>query len=126
MKLLRNIILSLLIANTLGSALFVPLIYLDYTVRKDYISKVLCINKDKPDLKCNGKCFLAQKIKQVQEEEETSKNVSQKLEISFFFNRCPQFEFNNSLDYCLKTAIIYVISIYSEEYIHGIFHPPRA
>ena len=30
----------------------------DYVVNYEYISKVLCENKDKPKLQCNGKCHL--------------------------------------------------------------------
>lgn len=37
--------------------------YLEYALNKDYITKVFCINKDKPELKCNGKCHLNQQIK---------------------------------------------------------------
>jgi len=36
---------------------------LEYIMNYDYISKVLCINKEKPQLKCDGKCYLSQKIK---------------------------------------------------------------
>lgn len=37
---------------------------LDYTLHKEYVQKVLCINKEKPQLKCEGKCYLAQKLKE--------------------------------------------------------------
>lgn len=42
----------------LGSMLSTPLIYLDYELRKDYIAKVLCIEREKPITACNGKCYL--------------------------------------------------------------------
>lgn len=38
-----------------------PLI--DYVVRYDLYSKVLCVNRDKPDMKCNGQCILMQRLK---------------------------------------------------------------
>lgn len=34
----------------------------EYAIRYDYISQVLCINKDKPALKCNGKCHLMKEL----------------------------------------------------------------
>lgn len=34
----------------------------DYVVNYDYISKVLCINKEKPELHCNGKCHVAKEL----------------------------------------------------------------
>lgn len=35
----------------------------DYLLNKDYIAKVLCVNRDKPEMKCNGKCHLAKQLK---------------------------------------------------------------
>ncbi len=33
-----------------------------FKIKQTNISKSLCINKDKPYKKCNGKCFLAKKL----------------------------------------------------------------
>jgi len=42
---------------------FRPLIPLvEYAVNYDYISQALCINKNKPDLHCNGKCYLSKEL----------------------------------------------------------------
>ncbi|RPD98653.1 hypothetical protein EGM88_05535 [Aureibaculum marinum] len=38
----------------------VPVI--EYVVDYDYIATVLCINKEKPELQCNGQCHLSKKI----------------------------------------------------------------
>jgi hypothetical protein len=35
----------------------------DYLLNRDYIAKILCINRDKPEMKCNGKCHLAKQLK---------------------------------------------------------------
>jgi hypothetical protein len=43
--------------------------YLNYALNKDYISQFLCINKDKPDLECNGKCHLKSQIKKLNQED---------------------------------------------------------
>ena len=37
-----------------------PLI--EYVVYEDYISEFLCINKEKIELQCNGKCYLMQRL----------------------------------------------------------------
>ena len=125
MKIFRNIIISLLIVNTLGSALFVPLIYLDFSVRQDYIAKVLCINRDKPMLNCNGSCILAQKLKQAQEQEENSKEITQKLEISFFFNKCPVYELNNTPLELPNPLSAFKLADYSKGHLYAVFHPPQ-
>ena len=45
-------------------ALLRPIVpVIEYNLNYDYIAKVLCINKDEPELQCNGKCQLAKEIK---------------------------------------------------------------
>ena len=39
----------------------VPLI--EYYTNKEYIASVLCENRDKPALACNGKCYLEKQLK---------------------------------------------------------------
>lgn len=43
---------------------------IDYVVNQDYIAAYFCINKDKPKLHCNGKCYLAQKLQEAQHEKQ--------------------------------------------------------
>ena len=54
----------------LVKAWVIPLVCLDYEVRKEYISKSLCVNRDKPKLKCNGKCYLARKLAEASQQQE--------------------------------------------------------
>jgi len=49
--------------------------FLDYFANYDYISKVLCINKDEPVKTCNGKCHLVQEIKNATSGEGTNPSV---------------------------------------------------
>ncbi|MFP2995651.1 hypothetical protein ABN763_07055 [Spongiivirga sp. MCCC 1A20706] len=44
-----------------------------YVVNQDYIAEFLCINKDKPELACKGKCQLM--IMYEEQEKENSKNA---------------------------------------------------
>lgn len=49
-----------------GIALLRPIHPLvEYYANQDFFAKVLCINKDKPEMACNGKCILMQKLKRV-------------------------------------------------------------
>jgi len=41
----------------------------EYTLNYDYIVENLCENKEKPILKCNGKCYLAKQIAKELEED---------------------------------------------------------
>lgn len=38
---------------------------IEYHANYDYISSVLCENRDKPYLECNGKCYLEKQLKKV-------------------------------------------------------------
>ncbi len=61
---------------------------IDYVVNYEYISKVLCINKAKPKLQCNGKCHLMKELAKTSESEKpissNKKIASQELEVLFF------------------------------------------
>ena len=54
----------------------IPLI--DYAINKDYIANNLCSNKNKPKMKCNGKCHL---MKEMAKNSENDKDSSQKTTI---------------------------------------------
>ena len=54
---------------------------IDYIIHYKYISQELCINKDKPELHCNGKCHLKKEIKKVLGDE--SKSPVQKTTLPF-------------------------------------------
>ena len=58
----KNFFALLLFALVNIKALLVPLVYLDFELRKEYIIQNLCENRFKPHLKCDGKCYLAKKL----------------------------------------------------------------
>ena len=43
--------------------------YISYKINYDYIANVLCENKDKPAMNCNGKCHLNKELKKTAEKE---------------------------------------------------------
>lgn len=49
-----------------------------FKLNREYIAKVLCENRKRPDLHCDGKCYLAKKLKQQQEKQD--KETSQKVQ----------------------------------------------
>ena len=52
--------------------------YLQYDIFKDYIAKNLCVNKDKKDNCCQGKCFLNKQIKLTNENNTANENNNSK------------------------------------------------
>jgi len=49
-----------------------------FKLNQKYIARTLCENRDKPEMHCNGKCYLAKKIKQAEEREKKEEQDGQK------------------------------------------------
>jgi hypothetical protein len=107
-----------------------PVIYLDFELRRDYIVKNLCVNKSRPELKCDGKCYLAKRIAAAQEKEERH------AEQIFVFQLCetlaepikPLFPISSDLaDASLDLesgAFCYASRLNDRLFVSGVFHPP--
>ena len=68
-----TILLALVSANLSG--LFV---YAEFKANQKYIAAALCENRDKPQMHCNGKCYLMKKLKDAQEKEKKQEQETQK------------------------------------------------
>lgn len=100
----------------------------DYMINYDYFVNVLCENKAKPELKCNGKCQLMKNLAKVAEEEKPistdKKFKSLETEVLFFQELqpiiLPQVYFPNKNN---------LSNHYSNLYFHkesgSVFHPPK-
>jgi uncharacterized protein YjhX (UPF0386 family) len=66
-----------------------------YQINKQYITRVLCQNRDKPQLHCDGKCYLAKKLKEQQEkkDQQTSDFVESIPLLQLFTSPIAYFEF---------------------------------
>nr|WP_299069089.1 hypothetical protein [uncultured Allomuricauda sp.] len=62
-------------------------VWIDYCVNNDYIKEVLCINKERPKLQCDGKCYLAKQLKKQSEQKESKEKgvvIEQSITPVFF------------------------------------------
>jgi hypothetical protein len=66
-----------------------------YQINKEYITRVLCQNRDKPQLHCDGHCYLAKKLKAQQEKEDrqTSERVQNLPALQLFASPLASFQF---------------------------------
>lgn len=53
-------------------------IYAGFELNHQYIASTLCENRDKPEMHCNGKCYLANKLRQAEEKEKRQEREAQK------------------------------------------------
>ena len=100
---------------------------IDYVVNYEYISKVLCVNKTKPKLQCNGKCHLMKELAKTSEKEDPvssdKKMAPQQFEV-LFLEEIKSFKIV-LICFFEKQKIN---SDYSNLYFHlnssSVFHPP--
>jgi hypothetical protein len=124
----KSYIALLLLALVSVKTLLVPVVYLDFEMRKDFIIQNLCENRFKPQLNCNGQCYLAKKLHKIAEDnatKETQKQgASMKKIMEEVFEATPFFSYN------LMVKNLSTKSIYSYQLAHfqsitfSIFHPP--
>lgn len=99
---------------------------MDYLIDYEYISTVLCINKDKPELECNGKCYLMQELAKVAEEqsnEMAKKLCSLSFSFMYFITHTSPVEFTVIVT-DVKQVIHYHPFLKVESFSSSLFRPP--
>ncbi|MCL1667218.1 hypothetical protein M2T82_03990 [Elizabethkingia ursingii] len=103
-----------------------PLI--DYAVNYEYISEKLCKNKDKPQLLCNGKCYLEKELAKTSENTPKQNNLKISPDFTDAFVADQIFKFDFFTEYFAEKDKLN--SFYSSfyQFLAGsdVFHPPLA
>ncbi|WP_246139840.1 hypothetical protein [Flagellimonas hymeniacidonis] len=98
---------------------------MEYVIYEDYIAEFLCINKDKVELQCNGKCYLMQRLSEQNDEKKQNlpKIALEEYPIGFVellsFDSKESFILQNQNDFGYQNT-------YSYLHITSSFHPPSA
>ncbi|MDR3716828.1 MAG: hypothetical protein P4L51_28805 [Puia sp.] len=108
----------------LGQTFSKNILVLDYQCNKKFIAANLCENKDKPDLKCEGKCYLCKKIKteDKKEQENPERRAESKFESVPFAQAFCMIHPDGSL-LSVRYPLLHE-SIHSS-YTVSFFHPPQ-
>lgn len=97
----------------------------NYEINKTYIAKVLCVNRDKPAMHCDGKCYLKKKLQQDQQRKDSENgNMGSKPDVLLFCSDNTAFNPN-----VLESAVFTFPLLKSHNYTSPhfrIFHPPCA
>lgn len=113
-----------LIPLILGIDMSRMVVFAGFELNRDYIASKLCENRNKPWMHCNGRCYLAKKLKQAEEKEKKTEKETQKHLVQ-----------DSSLPECfLMLFRAPRITIVNTPYLYGptnefyplIFQPPRA
>lgn len=121
----KSIFSILLLVLFFGYTFSGILTYADYYVNKEYIAEVLCVNKDKPDMHCEGNCFLGKQLEK-ENNEQSPVNTSHKSvnEIQLFSAVVPDFSFLYSATAHETERINFYLFPVTDKHITSIFRPP--
>src|SRR5690606_37392688 len=79
MKICRNLVAALLLIGILANSFSYLIVSTSYHFNKTYISSVLCTNKNKPELHCEGKCFLDIKLKELEQKNKQEQEHTKRI-----------------------------------------------
>lgn len=120
---LKKILIYLIIICTVSNGFMQLVIYSGYKMNKEYLTSVFCINKAHPELHCDGQCFLAKKLKDLD-----NKNKQTQDQLKRVIEAEPEFQVL-AINHQIHYFIIKSESGYLEKPIKdlsiSIFHPPK-
>jgi len=108
-----------------------PLLYLDYKLRKEFIINNFCVNKDRPELHCDGKCYLAIGLATVQEQEEQQAQRAFMFKLLENITDCHTYFVSFASSQAIPLPYTHTGFAYSCPFLMNaatadIFHPPQA
>jgi hypothetical protein len=118
----KKIIAIILLLSFSAQAFSQIIVRLDFYINQSYIASNLCENRSKPMLHCNGRCFLAKKLRQEKKDQQNSERKqqekSQVISSRSYFTTALYTILSTHSDYparpCNKTA----------DRSFAVFHPP--
>lgn len=119
-RMVSGILLFLLLFQS-----FYPLTIIGhYYANRTYIASTLCINIDKPQLQCNGKCYLSKKLEKAREQEKQSEGFTDKTELLPYIVTAVYHASEPLNVSSLNTIPAYHPENYAFEKLDSFFHPP--
>ncbi|WP_254454490.1 hypothetical protein [Flavobacterium sp. M31R6] len=120
---MKNLVFILIIAIFLKPIF--PVI--EYVVNYEYISKVLCENKAKPMMHCNGKCHLMKELAKATENEKPAssdkKGYTPVAEL-LFFQEIKAFSIASASFLEKEKNSNTYSNLYSKSHLDSLFRPP--
>ncbi|WBA42262.1 hypothetical protein [Hymenobacter canadensis] len=120
-RLLALFLATLMLLQTFSREVIV----VDYQVHKARITALFCVNKDKPQLHCNGKCHLAKQLRKASDTESKAPGagfakMKYEVVVPFQFRvAIPVRVLLSARRYAPAASALYAFSP-----VHGVFHPP--
>lgn len=124
---LKKVIVFFLLVCVIGSYFSRDLAFTTFKLNQNYIAAQFCVNKDKPWMHCNGRCYLMNKVKQAEENErkQANKDLRTNLQITWYFQSSGLNEKSPATDSIARSFKIHYASCYTNQYNSSIFRPPK-
>lgn len=99
-----------------------------YHTHKDYIARVLCENRDKPAMHCDGKCYLARRLKSQQDKQdkETAERVRNSPTLELFCLGYEPFRFTSHSWVLVSAAFPEYTFPPHRALVSDLFRPPQS
>ncbi len=96
-----------------------------YEANIDYVATELCKNKDKPELQCNGKCYLKKQLNKVDDTQQDKQQPVKKVksELPEYIASTTEISFSSFYTDVTSQYAQYN-DLYQHRVITSIFHPP--
>jgi hypothetical protein len=123
----RSLISILLIVSMICSSFSRYVVMVSFEMNKTYIISSLCENKARPELMCNGKCFLNKKLKEADDNEKKQSQKSEQKNIDLF-STGPLDRLNMEICFfpeLISTSRFYYNFTYFFNNVYSIFRPPQ-
>ncbi|MEZ4932547.1 MAG: hypothetical protein R2788_10565 [Saprospiraceae bacterium] len=121
MKLVAILMSSMILLTSLRD--LVTNVY--FHLNQNFIAQNQCINRDRPEANCHGKCFLKNSLSENHENEENKAPITQKEERPIYIIPSFKSAFNSNISILHdQRSIAFLTPIYAFEYHDDVFHPP--
>lgn len=116
-------VVSVVLILLLGAQCLIQLgLMASYQLDKEYIVKSLCENRNRPELHCEGKCFLKKRLAEAEKKERQASGIEKQLEIPLFLMVVDEYGAIGS--FAIVERNIPLIRNYTHIIYVNIFHPP--
>ena len=121
----RFLSISILLLSMMASSFSPCLPILEYALNKPFIVARLCENRNRPEMKCEGKCYLCKRIqKQSKNEAENPEQKSSYRFLELAMGATPSFHFSRIVD-SLPSWLPFLTNGLTA-FPADVFHPPQA
>ena len=119
----RNTFSVILIIAMLWNVFYASYTYAYYFIDQEGFVAEYCVNIDKPEMKCNGKCHLKEVSKKDANNDKDPSNVTLTKELTLFVKEREKIEFGFIV--YVKKEIKSYSNLYSYLSEYALYHPPQ-